>query len=220
MLRSLDSLLNFTVHANDGEASGLEDVCIDKSTWDIRYLVLNTGNWLIGRAVLLSTRHLSGFDANAQKLDIDLSMADFEASPELKSTTELTRAFEERLFKHFGWGPYWPAPATAPTDEANEDASRSEPTFYTFQDIRGYEVVYGEQTLGWIKDVIYDDKTWKATSLIFDTGKTLREKIIEVKIERIIGADHEKKQFYTEMTRDEAENCEPFNLMALIQSQL
>lgn len=232
MLRSLNVLMNFTIHFGDDEVGKVTDIYIDKSTWSLRYLILDTGKWLSGKTIIVSTQNLDKFDTDNQTITIHRSLNDVESSPEFKNLETLTRKFEENLFAHYQWVPYWTAqgiaqsgaaPVVLPVQDANEDtdisSSRKEPDLLTFEDIKSYEVVHEDQTLGWVKDGIYDDGSWDIHSIIFDTGKTLREKIIEVPVKRISSININDKHVLTEMSRQEAEMCDPFNLMALMQKQ-
>jgi hypothetical protein len=53
MLRSLKELQGYTVRATDGDVGSLGDFYFDDQSWTIRYLVIDTGNWLKGRRVLI-----------------------------------------------------------------------------------------------------------------------------------------------------------------------
>jgi uncharacterized protein YrrD len=54
MLRTVQSLTGNKVHAVDGDLGTVEEFYFDDHTWTIRYMVVNTGNWLSGRKVLIS----------------------------------------------------------------------------------------------------------------------------------------------------------------------
>ena len=56
---SMSQLKNFTLAAADGEIGRVRDLYIDDETWTVRYLVLDTGNWLPGRRVLISNAGLT-----------------------------------------------------------------------------------------------------------------------------------------------------------------
>jgi hypothetical protein len=58
MKRSLKSLIGYTISATDGEIGKGKDFYFDDETWAIRYLILETGDWLFGRKVLISSQAL------------------------------------------------------------------------------------------------------------------------------------------------------------------
>jgi hypothetical protein len=53
-LRSLRTLLRYHVHATDGAIGHLEGMIVDDRTWVIRYLVVDTSDWGLGRSVLVA----------------------------------------------------------------------------------------------------------------------------------------------------------------------
>ena len=54
MLRSVNELKGFEIVATDGEIGDVEEFYFDDERWALRYIVVNTGNWLSGRQVLIS----------------------------------------------------------------------------------------------------------------------------------------------------------------------
>jgi uncharacterized protein YrrD len=59
MKRSVNSLTGFTIGATDGEIGKVKEFYFDDQTWTIEYLIAETGNWLLGRKVLISPHSLS-----------------------------------------------------------------------------------------------------------------------------------------------------------------
>jgi uncharacterized protein YrrD len=59
MLHSLHRLLGFSIGATDGEIGHVKDFYYDDKTWTVRYLVVETGNWLFGRKVLIFARRIT-----------------------------------------------------------------------------------------------------------------------------------------------------------------
>ncbi|OIQ77322.1 hypothetical protein GALL_409830 [mine drainage metagenome] len=54
MLRSMQELRNCTIGATDGEIGHVTDFYFDDEAWVIRYLVVETGSWIMTRKVLIS----------------------------------------------------------------------------------------------------------------------------------------------------------------------
>ena len=54
MLRNVNDLNGFKLIATDGEIGDVERFYFDDERWVLRYIVVNTGNWLAGRQVLLA----------------------------------------------------------------------------------------------------------------------------------------------------------------------
>ena len=45
----------YTIEATDGEIGRVNDLVVEERTWEIQFLVIDTGNWLSGRKVIVDT---------------------------------------------------------------------------------------------------------------------------------------------------------------------
>ena len=59
-LRSARDVMGYYLQATDGDLGHVEDFLVDAESWAIRYMIVDTRNWLPGRKVLVSR---SGFSA-------------------------------------------------------------------------------------------------------------------------------------------------------------
>ena len=53
-LRSTNEVRGYDIQGTDEAIGHVEDFIVDDETWAIRYLVVNTNNWLFGRKVLVA----------------------------------------------------------------------------------------------------------------------------------------------------------------------
>ena len=53
MLRSANAIVGLAVRARDGEAGTVSDLLFDDRDFTVRWVVIDTGNWLPGRKVLV-----------------------------------------------------------------------------------------------------------------------------------------------------------------------
>ena len=51
---SISSMIGYAIRATDGDLGKVNEFYFDDQTWTIRYIVVETGNWLSGRKVLIS----------------------------------------------------------------------------------------------------------------------------------------------------------------------
>jgi sporulation protein YlmC with PRC-barrel domain len=84
-LMSSDDLNGFHIEATDGEIGHVDDVLVDEDNWNIRYIVLDTSNWIGGRSVVISPRVLKGIDQPDRIVHVDVARDDVRRSPELDS---------------------------------------------------------------------------------------------------------------------------------------
>ena len=106
-LRSLREVIDYQVHARDGEVGHLEDLIVDDDSWTIRYMVIDTGNWLPGRKILLAPHWIEWIDFNESVVSVDLQKKTIEKSPEYDPGRAVNREYEEVLYDYYGRPKYW-----------------------------------------------------------------------------------------------------------------
>jgi len=106
-LRSTNAVMGHHVQASDDEIGHVEDFIIDDQTWAIRYLVINTRNWLPGKKILVSPQWIERISWTEAKVFVHLSSEIIHSAPEYDDDTPITRDYEEALHKHFAYKGYW-----------------------------------------------------------------------------------------------------------------
>lgn len=106
-LRSTNVLSGYYIQANDGEIGHVVDFVIDDDTWAIRYLIIDTTNWLGGKKVLISTQWIDKISWNDSKVFINLSSEEIKQAPEYSEENLLTRDYETQLHKYYKRNVYW-----------------------------------------------------------------------------------------------------------------
>ena len=84
-LMSATDLNGLHIEATDGEIGHVDDVLVDQDSWNVRYVVLDTSNWIGGRAVVLSPRVLKEVDQSDRIVRVNVARDDVKRSPELDS---------------------------------------------------------------------------------------------------------------------------------------
>lgn len=101
-LRSTDKVEGYYIHANDGEIGHVEDYIVDDEKWKIRFLVVDTTNWLPGRKVLILPRWITRIDWGESKVYVNLSLESIKNSPEFDSSQPVDIIAEKELLDHYG----------------------------------------------------------------------------------------------------------------------
>ena len=83
MLRNVNDLNGFKLVATDGEIGDVERFYFDDEQWVLRYIVVNTGNWLAGRQVLVEPFAVMQVDRDNSKLHVTLTRNQVEKSPHI-----------------------------------------------------------------------------------------------------------------------------------------
>src|SRR5450759_12975 len=110
MLNKAKTLKGYTLSSLDGEIGKVKEFYFDDRHWTVRYLVADTGNWLMGRQVLISPYALGAVNKTEQQIAIDLTKKQIEDSPSLDSDKPVSRQFEQAYHAYYGWPIYWGGP--------------------------------------------------------------------------------------------------------------
>ncbi|MFO7445748.1 MAG: PRC-barrel domain-containing protein [Ignavibacteriaceae bacterium] len=107
-LHSAQSIINYNIHGTDDSIGHVEDFILDDSNWSIRYLIVDTHNWLPGgKKVILSPHWIKKMDWADSSVYIDLTKEQIKNSPEWDASKPLERSYEEVLHKYYGKNIYW-----------------------------------------------------------------------------------------------------------------
>ena len=108
MLDKAKTLTGYSLQNPDGETIGnIKEFHFDDRHWSIRYLVVDTGNWLTGQQVLISPYALVAVNPDHQNIVAHLTKKQIEASPTVATDKPVSRQREEELHSYYGWSPYW-----------------------------------------------------------------------------------------------------------------
>jgi hypothetical protein len=106
-LRATREVAGSYVEASDGDIGHIEEFLLDADEWEIRYAVIDTRNWWPGKRVLISPHWLSSIDWSEHRVHIDLMRERIKAGPEYDPSRTVDRAYEQRLYQHYGYEGYW-----------------------------------------------------------------------------------------------------------------
>jgi hypothetical protein len=106
-LRSVEEVIGYHIEATDGGIGHVEDFILDDHTWALRYMVVDTRNWLPGRRVLIAPTWVKAVEWSGEKAKIDLTREEVRNSPEYDPSTPANREYEVRLYDFYGRPKYW-----------------------------------------------------------------------------------------------------------------
>jgi len=106
-LRSAKGVIDYHIHASDGRVGHVEDFILDDKQWTIRYLVVDTRNWLPGRKVLITPMWVELVEWFNRKVQINLTVEEIKNSPTYDPNAPVNRGYEEQLYDFYGRPKYW-----------------------------------------------------------------------------------------------------------------
>lgn len=105
-IHSMRDTQGYNIEATDDGIGHVDDFFVDDQDWKIRYLLIDTGNWLPGKKVLISPGWVNSVDWHDGRIYVDVPKAKVEASPEYDPSGPLERTYERDLHRHYGYPTY------------------------------------------------------------------------------------------------------------------
>lgn len=106
-LHSGREVTGYYLHATDGDIGHVEDFVFDDESLKIRYLVVDTKNWLPGKKVLISTDWIAQISWPETRVFVDVDRQVVKDSPEFDPSRPVNRVYEEALYDYYGRPVYW-----------------------------------------------------------------------------------------------------------------
>jgi hypothetical protein len=180
VLNQAKTLNGYKLNGLDGEIGKIKEFYFDDKFWTIRYLVAETGNWLMDRQVLISPHALVAVNKDAQNITVNLTKKQIEDSPSLESDKPVSRQFEEAYYSYYQWPSYWAGPYMwgyypyiVHDPEKSKEPAKGEkawdPHLRSMQRVSGYHIHATDGDIGHVMDFILDDDMWAIRYLIIDT---------------------------------------------------
>ena len=101
-LRSNTEIIGYDIRATNGAVGHVEDLVIDDDTWTVRYIEVDTRNWLPGKKVLLQTMRIDHISWAERSVAVLLSQQAIQSAPAYDPSRLITPTYEVQLFKHYG----------------------------------------------------------------------------------------------------------------------
>jgi hypothetical protein len=192
MMINANTLKDYRLDCTDGQIGKVKEFYFDDHYWAVRYLIVDTGNWLTGRQVLISPLALQTVHHNERAISVSLSKQQIADSPGLDTDKPVSRQFEQDYYRYYRWPAYWGGsymwgsspyfwgPAAylgTPLDFEEADKStqtlRNEnswnPHLRSTDDVSGRHIEATDGGIGHVEDFIIDDDTWAIRYLVIDT---------------------------------------------------
>ena len=106
-LRSIHLVNGYHVQAIDGEIGHVEDFIIDDTNWAIRYLIIDTKNWLPGKKVLISPQWIQNVSWHQSSIYVNVPRETVREAPQYIPASALSRDYETVLHSHYNRRGYW-----------------------------------------------------------------------------------------------------------------
>ena len=224
MQQTISSMIGYAIRATDGDLGKVDEFYFDDETWTIRYIVVETGNWLSGRKVLIAPAAFGKTQLESRTFSVNLTRAQVNDSPDIDTRRPIHRQQEVELHEHYQWpwrggygGTFGATPLPLPADEAlleREDSAsgrRDDPHLRSTRQITGYHIHATDSEIGHVEDFIVDDEDWTIRFLVVDTRNWLPGKKVLLSPQWIKRVQWDDSSVYFDLTRDSVENSPEFD---------
>jgi uncharacterized protein YrrD len=224
MQPTISSMIGYAIRATDGDLGKVDEFYFDDQTWTIRYIVVETGNWLSGRKVLIALVAFGKPEFESRTFSVNLTRAQVRNSPNIEAQRPIYRQHEIELHEHYRWpwrGGYGGTFGTTPLSlsagevlmEQEDSASghRDDTYLHSTRQVTGYHIHATDGEVGHVEDFIVDDDNWAIRFLVADTRNWLPGKKVILSprwIKRVQWAD---SSVYFDLTRESVKNSLEFN---------
>jgi sporulation protein YlmC with PRC-barrel domain len=232
MLFNLSTIRGHAVAASDGTIGTVSDFLFDDTSWMIRWLVVDTGNWLSGRKVLLPPSVLGHAEPSETTFPVHLTRAEVEASPELDTHVPVSRQFETYIYDYYGWSPYWgsgdhlggygllgnPMPMLSDPevqrrvdDISRQQQSADAPHLRSAVAVTGYHIHATDGEIGHLSDIMVEDTDWRVHYLVVDTSNWWNGKLVLISPHSARDIRWTERLIYLDVDRQKVNDSPPYN---------
>ncbi|HEY5892055.1 MAG TPA: PRC-barrel domain-containing protein [Chthoniobacterales bacterium] len=224
MLRPFNDIKNFAFAARDGEIGKVKELYFDDQSWTVRYVVVDTGGWLTGSKVLLAPRSFGTISEESKLIAVHLTKEQIENSPSIDSDKPVSRQFEEKWCRYYGFPAYWLAPeaiafASGPaavetlaqeTRSAERVEERGDPHLRSTRELIGYSIHATDGNIGHVDDFVVDDDAWSIRYIVISRSWWPEKKVI-LSTEWIERVSWEAMQVFVPLSRETIKDAPEWN---------
>lgn len=230
MLRSAKDLQGYTIQATDGDIGTVQTFYFDDESWRVRYLVVDTGNWLPGKRVLLAPSALHQPFLGTQHLAVNLTQEQVRTSPDIDTDMPVSRQQETTLHAHYNWPAYWTMydPLVAPTMIARPggppgppplsssmpevvDQRQGNAHLRSMREVMGYDIRASDGRIGHVEDFIIDTDGWSVRYMVIDTRNWLPGQKVLIAPAWVREVNWHDAQVDVDLSRDQIKDSPAFD---------
>ena len=191
MMLAISALKGFAIEASDGRIGSVSDFLFDDTTWQVRWMVVDTGGWLLGRKILVHPSAVGQPDYRREMVPVRLARLQVKGSPSILSDEPVSQQMETDLYGYYGWDPFWgggnyfgaypygmgvgetsiPFAGDVDVLEAPRasSAGHGDPHLRSITAVMGYHIQATDGPIGHIENILVDGESWGIRYLVIDT---------------------------------------------------
>jgi hypothetical protein len=214
MLISTQAVYGSSVANAEEEIGTIRDLFFNDQSWAVRYMVVEAGNWLNSRRVLLSPAVVQKTDWPSHRVFVPLTQRQVKEAPPVSTDLPVSRQKEIELAGYYGWGAYWGGGVEPPHQEVEGD-----PHLRSADEVTGYRIEASDGSIGHVEELILDDQgfesgVWEFRYLVVDTRNWLPGRKVLVAPMWAESIDWERRRIHLGLTREQVKDSPEFDVDA------
>ena len=237
MLFAMSGLEGCAIRASDGRIGAVKDFLFDAQSWKIRWMVVDTGDWLPGRKVLVHPSAIAPLAVPTRprlpmlsasetlEVSVNLSRAQIVASPEAREDDPVSKDMEALLYDYYGWDPGWGGANFSENGvvaEAAEDRVKGIETapdggagLRSAASVREYHVHASDGELGHVENLLADDASWDIRYLVIATRNWWPGKTVRLAPNAVTDVDWVDREVKLNVTREQVQSAPAWDPLAM-----
>ena len=222
----LKQLSDYRLHAKDGDIGHLRQVFFDDRDWRVRYLVVHTGSALLGRDALLIPETVTKIDDERRRIDVKLTHEQIENAPPVSSQLTVSRHYEQELYRHYDWQPYWDddlllglGGTAHPPADVGHIQEPVNPYLRGSDEVAGYALSGAGGNLGEVRDFVLEVPGWHIRYLHIATGGRLFGRDILIACAWLEDIDWSARTVATVLPREAIESAPSYDASDIISRE-
>ncbi len=231
MLNELERLYDLEVTIDNETIGNVSSVLFDDRSWDIDYLIIDVGDWLRERHILLSTQCLKIPDWDNEQIEANVTKKKVEQSPTINLSEPVSEKRLLQLHQYYGWTPFRPGlMPLAPTPIIPVSMIESGATRYKLvkkskgkeehpektihlrssKEILDYSVVSNTEEFGNVEDILFNAMDWKIRYLIIDVSDWFDKEHRLIPVDWIESMKWIEQKITVDVSKEKVENAPEF----------
>lgn len=238
MLQSVNDLKGYDIIAADGEIGSIEEFYFDDTNLAVRYLVANTGNWLMGKQNLISPSAITHLDRENRTIHVKLTKEQVKQSPVIDKHQPVSRQMEKLVSDYYGNEYYWdarPDLSAAQLASANAAAANVKSAvtsqiaaatalapdvhLRSVQEVATYHIAAIDGEIGEVEDFFVETDDWSIRYLGVDTHHILSGKHVLISTLWLGQINWAQRKVAVSLTRAQIENSPDYDKVTEISRE-
>ena len=190
MLKNSEDLFHFQLKAKDKEVGHCQDILFSDNSWEVKYIVVNAGEFLHKKKVLVPPKTIERPDWGSHEIVINLTDEELKSSPLLDEHQPVSKQLEDQLMTYYRaryqrWQGYWEEtnvpPPVLPTEGLTEESEETH--LRSVKELDNYAIHATDGNIGHVEGFLFDE-SWHIRYIIINIrmlGLTVREIIFSPK---------------------------------------